>query len=289
MCRTFSGRDKFIYNAKNLRTLIVVGHSDYNVSKLLHHFRRLRTLSLSCYYGKLKGISDEIEDLMHLRYLKIHNCHRNELPETIYNLCNLQILNITIGYDSGFKKLPQGINKLINLKHLILDGHWEYLFEFPRGIGRLSSLTKLSHFYVGGKDDSQRCELGELKYLNHLQGTLTINRLGNVWEEWIGIGGQEKEDCIIIMPCLQMLQISYCPNLKSLPDFLFKTSLREFESDSQRTLPKRDRRGLGQDFGLIILQCKETVKKLFDEFPNCDVRCIMTLEFPAMEEGEDWG
>nr|POE88742.1 putative disease resistance protein [Quercus suber] len=125
--------------AKNLHTLIVVGHDSYNVSKLFHRFRRLRTLSLRCRYGRLK-VSDEIEDLMHLRYLKIPIWLENEWPETI-----------------------------------------DYSYHgFPRGIGRLSSLTKLSHFTVGGKDDSQRCELGELKYLNHLQGTLTINRLGNV-------------------------------------------------------------------------------------------------------------
>nr|POF18170.1 putative disease resistance protein [Quercus suber] len=60
------------------------------------------------------------------------------------------------------------------------EGYWTHQFEFPRGIGRLSSLTKLSRFYVGGKDDSQRCELGELKNLNHLQGTLKIYGLGNV-------------------------------------------------------------------------------------------------------------
>ncbi|KAK7827200.1 putative disease resistance protein [Quercus suber] len=72
------------------------------------------------------------------------------------------------------------MSKLINLKCLIFEEPLNNNFEFPRGIGRLSSLTKLSHFTVGGKDDCQRCELGELKYLNHLQGTLTINRLGNV-------------------------------------------------------------------------------------------------------------
>nr|POE88750.1 putative disease resistance rpp13-like protein 1 [Quercus suber] len=58
--------------------------------------------------------------------------------------------------------------------------YWSHPFEFARGIGRLSSLTKQSHFSIGGKDDSQRCELGELKNLNHLQGTLKIYGLGNV-------------------------------------------------------------------------------------------------------------
>nr|POF18172.1 hypothetical protein CFP56_67654 [Quercus suber] len=50
------------------------------------------------------------------------------------------------------------------------------------------------------------------------------------WEEWIGVEGQEEEDCIIIMPRLQKLVIHQCPKLKSLLDFLFKTSLREFQS-----------------------------------------------------------
>nr|XP_023900982.1 putative disease resistance protein RGA3 [Quercus suber] len=383
-----------IYSAKNLRTLIVVGHDSYNVSKLFHHFRCLRTLSLGCHYGKLK-VSDEIEDLMHLRYLKIPTWQENELPETICNLCNLQFLNITSNHPDGFEKLPQGMSKLINLKCLIFEEPLNNNFEFPRGIGRLSSLTKLSHFTVGGKDDCQRCELGELKYLNHLQGTLTINRLGNVvdaceaknaelnkkiglrdlrlnffeeneenhgetdesvlnalepppglekleidsyrgttmfpnwmmslaklksltlicgenlerspplgklqflehliigahgfrfkklgveflgiesenkkdgiikifpnlktlrfyhlleWEEWIGIGGQEEEDCIIIMPCLQKLEIWMCPKLKSLPDFLFKTSLQEFSVRDSPILSERYQRGTGEDWAKI--------------------------------------
>ncbi|XP_050275287.1 putative disease resistance protein RGA3 isoform X8 [Quercus robur] len=388
---------KSIYSAKNLRTLIVVGHDSYNVSKLFHHFRCLRTLSLSCHYGKLK-VSDEIEDLMHLRYLNIPTWLENELPETIGNLCNLQFLNITSNHSAGFKKLPQGMSKLINLKRLIFEEPLNYHFEFPRGTGRLSSLTKLGHFFVGGKDDSQRCGLGELKDLNHLQGTLKIYGLGNVvdaceaknaelkkkiglcdlylyfseenvenhrgrmetdvsvlnalepppgleilgigryqgttmfpnwmvslaklkrltltngenlkrlpplgklqfleyllicgasfpfkkvgveflgiesenkkdgiikifpnlktlhfyylhkWEEWIGIEGQEEEDCIIIMPCLQKLEIYDCPKLKSLPDFLFKTSLQEFEVHSSPILSKRYQIGTGEDYAKI--------------------------------------
>uniref|UniRef100_A0A7N2L7N6 Disease resistance protein RGA3 n=2 Tax=Quercus lobata TaxID=97700 RepID=A0A7N2L7N6_QUELO len=386
-----------IYSAKNLRTLIVVGYSDHNLSKLFHHFRRLRALNLSGQYGKLKEISDAVEDLIHLRYLKISNCHVDKLPETICNLCNLQILNISIGSENGFKKLPLRMSKLINLKHLILEGYWTHPFEFARGIRRLSSLPKLSHFSIGGKDDSQRCELGELKNLNHLQGTLKIYGLGNVvdacevknaelkkkiglydldlyfsaeniknyrgrietdvsvldaleplsglenltihlcsrttifpnwmvslaklkrlnlrfgstlerlpplgklqfleflhisdtwllekvgveflgiesenkkdgvikifpnlktlsfmcldkWEEWIGIGGQEEEACMIIMPCLQRLEICDCPKLKSLPDFLFKTSLQEFWVDSYSILCKRYQRGTGEDWSKI--------------------------------------
>ena len=389
-----------IYGAKNLRTLFLVNLRDHNLSKLFQHFTRLWTLTLSyqLFGTKTMELPDAIGNLLHLRYLKIHHYRQDRLPETIYNLCNLQILNIAIVSHSKLKKLPQGMSKLINLKHLIFGGYWKYPFELPRGIGRLSSLTKLSHFVVGGKDDSQRCELGELKYLNHLQGTLKIYGLGNVvdaceaknvelkkkiglrylhlnffeenvenhggrmendvsvlnalepppgleklrieeywgttmfpnwmmslaklkslsltdgknlellpplgklqflehfsmcgtsfpfekvgveflgiesenkkdgiikifpnlktlwfsdldkWEEWIGIEGQEEEDCIIIMPCLQMLHIDDCPKLKSLPDFLFKTSLQEFDVSGSPILCKRYQIGTGEDWAKI--------------------------------------
>ena len=41
------------------------------------------------------------------------------------------------------------------------------------------SLRTLSHFYISSRDDSKGCKLGELKNLNHLQGTLRIIGLGN--------------------------------------------------------------------------------------------------------------
>uniref|UniRef100_A0A7N2L5U8 Uncharacterized protein n=1 Tax=Quercus lobata TaxID=97700 RepID=A0A7N2L5U8_QUELO len=388
-----------IYSAKNLRTLIFVGLRAHNLSKLFQHFKLLRTLTLSYQLGtKVMKLPDAIGNLLHLRYLKIHYYSGDRLPETICNLFNLQVLNIAIHLPNELKKLPQGMSKLINLKHLILEEEhfWTRKLKFPREIGRLSSLTKLSHFFVGGKDDSQRCELGELKYLNHLQGTLQIYGLGNVvdvceaknaelkkkiglrdlylhfseenvendggrmetdvsvlnalepppgleklqidsyegttmfpnwmmslaklkslnltdgenlerlpplgklrflkylhiwgpsfpfkkvgveflgiesknkkggiikifpnlntlrfeclpeWEEWVGIGGQE--DCIIIMPCLQTLQIYGCPELKSLPDFLFKISLQKFEVYESPILHKRYQRGRGEDWAKI--------------------------------------
>ena len=80
--------------------------------------------------------------------------------------------------------------------------------------------------------------------------TLSFNCLLK-WEEWIGIGGQEEEDCIIIMPCLQKLQIHYCPKLKSLPDFLFKTSLQKFEVSGIPILRERYQRGAGEDWAKI--------------------------------------
>ena len=171
-----------VYSAKNLRTLILDVPMHYNLSNLFQHFRCLRTLILSFPYAELKELPDEIENFIHLRYLNLYNYNAHRLPETICNLCNLQILKISIDPNGRFKKLPQGMDKLINLRHFILEGNI-YIrpeVEFPRGIGRLTSLRRLSYFSKSYKDDSKGCNLGELKNLNQLQGSLGIRGLGNV-------------------------------------------------------------------------------------------------------------
>ena len=168
-----------VYSAKNLRTLIFVYRSGYKLSTLFQHFRCLRALSLNG--DMLKELPDAVENFIHLRYLNLINYCGNGLPETICHLSNLQTLKIIIG-SNEFHKLPQGISKLINLRHFILDFNncWLNLnIEFPRGFGRLTSLRTLNYFSVSGKDDSNRCKLGELRNLNHLYGTLDINGLGS--------------------------------------------------------------------------------------------------------------
>ena len=72
-----------------------------------------------------------------------------------------------------FKELPKGMGRLINLKHFILDSKFGLNVKFPKGFERLISLRTISHFNISGG-----CKLGELKNLNHLQGTHQINGLG---------------------------------------------------------------------------------------------------------------
>ncbi|KAM4118837.1 hypothetical protein ACJW30_03G013000 [Castanea mollissima] len=54
-----------------------------------------------------------------------------------------------------------------------------HLGLIPRGIGRLISLRTLKCFSISD-EDSERCKLGELKNLNHLQGSFEIRGLGNL-------------------------------------------------------------------------------------------------------------
>ena len=107
-------------------------------------------------------------------------------------ICNLQILNIKID-GNKFQKLPQGMSKLINLRHFNLGFKNEfYNVKLPRGFGRLTSLRTLYSFIVNGKDDSERCKLGELINLNHLK-TLVISGLGSEVDECEAMNAQLKK------------------------------------------------------------------------------------------------
>ena len=164
-----------ICSAKNLGTLIFEG--GYNLFTLSQHFRCLQVLTLCCeYHSMLKELPDAVENFIHLRYLYLINYCVDALPETICNLCNLQILHIA--YVGGFfQKLPLGMDKLINLRHFKLDckNYGDPDINFPRGFGRLTSLRTLDPFIVNG--ENERCKLGELINLNHLK-TLSKVRSG---------------------------------------------------------------------------------------------------------------
>ena len=147
------------------------------LSNSFPHFKCLRTLILDC---PIKKLPDALKNLIHLRcFHMFENVKIEEFPETMCNLHNLQTL--IIENIMFFKKLPKEMSKLINLRHLIFHGvFYCHNVVFPKGIGKLIGLRKLSIFNIGDKDDREGCKLGELKNLNQLRGTLTINRMENV-------------------------------------------------------------------------------------------------------------
>ncbi|KAJ6329916.1 hypothetical protein OIU76_008690, partial [Salix suchowensis] len=188
--------------AERLRTLVLLqgGEMDGGGMGVYLYFRRLRVLVLSHFrikevlvlsHFKIKEVSPLIEKLKHLKYLDLSNNKMEELPNSVTNLVNLQVLKLNgCGY---LKKLPRGINKLINLRHLDvgcalncdLCDSLEYM---PRGIGKLTSLQTLSCFVVA-KNKSGKSEmvggLDVLSKLNELRGSLEIR-----------VKGYERDSCI---------------------------------------------------------------------------------------------
>ncbi|KAJ4973700.1 hypothetical protein NE237_006874 [Protea cynaroides] len=176
----------FIYKAKNLRTLITYGPIPALPSELFHRLTCLRTL---CLYGdsNLEEVPNEIRKLIHLRYIHICGGKFNELPKTVTNLYNLQIL--CLDGCQNLRKLPEEIWRLVNLIELILTD-CNQLSYLPEGIGKLTKLRGLSHFIVGGVERGG-CNIGELKDLNFLKDTLCIIGLGRVKN-----GNEAKMACL---------------------------------------------------------------------------------------------
>ena len=89
-----------------------------------------------------------------------------QLPETICDLYNLETLNVSDCW--AFEKLPQGMRKLINLRHLEFE--MTGVVMLPKGIGRLTSLQTLIEFPILGdhlKHGASKTR--ELKHLNCLR------------------------------------------------------------------------------------------------------------------------
>ncbi|KAA8541622.1 hypothetical protein F0562_022774 [Nyssa sinensis] len=115
--------------------------------------------------------SDLFHRLTCLRALDLSRNRLDELPRETLKLVACDHLS----------KLPEGMGKLINLRHLEIE-RTERLKMLPKGIGGLSALRTLSKFFAGSSGDSvaAACKLGDLKNLNYLRGKLKIEGLGYV-------------------------------------------------------------------------------------------------------------
>ncbi|KAJ9692795.1 hypothetical protein PVL29_011742 [Vitis rotundifolia] len=163
-----------IHNLKYLHTLLAARVVDFSSTaqpppNLFKHLVCLRALDLSgnVFFGELPK---NLGKLIHLRFLDLsNNFILGGLPETICDLYNLQTLIVS----EFLTKLPQGMRKLINLRHLEWGGGRGSML--PKGIGRLTSLRTLTGFRIIGV-----CKIGELKNLNSLRGGLVISGIANV-------------------------------------------------------------------------------------------------------------
>ncbi|RVW83217.1 hypothetical protein CK203_044956 [Vitis vinifera] len=105
-----------------------------------------------------------------LRTLELANNSIEELPREIAQLIHLSKC-------WRLENLPQGLGKLINLRHLKTDS--TLIRVLPKGIGRLSSLRTLAEIaVVGDDDDDNSLKVGDLPNLNNLCGHLAISGLG---------------------------------------------------------------------------------------------------------------
>ncbi|KAJ6856122.1 disease resistance protein RGA3 [Populus alba x Populus x berolinensis] len=172
-----------IHSFKKLRSLIVDGRpssmsrpSSMNAAlpKLIANLSCLRTLRLSkC---GIKEVPPNIGKLIHLRHVDLFDNEIRELPEEMCELYNM--LTLDVSFCEKLERLPDNIGRLVKLRHLCILSWGESQFVKMRGVEGLGSLRELDEFHVSGSD--KESNIGDLRNLNHLQGSLTIRWLGDV-------------------------------------------------------------------------------------------------------------
>ncbi|KAL2463359.1 putative disease resistance RPP13-like protein 1 [Forsythia ovata] len=131
----------------------------------------------------LRELSPEMGNLIHLRYLDLSYNDIREFPRTLCGLYYLQTLNL-LGCED-LSPLPEEINKLINLRHLLVSYFSDAVY-FPQGLEKLTGLRTLKYLKAG----RGRNNLGTLKNLNQLEGVLLI-LVDNLNEESDAIEAQD--------------------------------------------------------------------------------------------------
>ncbi|XP_028548307.1 putative disease resistance protein At3g14460, partial [Dendrobium catenatum] len=143
----------------------------YALSKIFKALRSLRLLEIFAPLT-LELIPEEIENLIHLRYLKIDSFYLTMLPKSLSNLYHLQYI-IYDGLEKGADFFPSDINNLSNLHYVKLPKN---CISSIGGIGKLKFLQELKMFDLG---DASGYRIGELENMNDLC-KLGINCLENI-------------------------------------------------------------------------------------------------------------
>jgi hypothetical protein len=181
--------------ADKLRTLInlesAVKITQFSLSKL----RCLRVLIILCSpWDDSIELPDSIEELILLRCLGFSSHYIETLPETICQLCNLQILDLSdcdclvalptdmhklinlqilnLSYCDNLVALPRDMHKLINLQILNLS-YCRSLVVLPRDMHKLINLRDLNIEESGIME--MPINLGELKCLQTLSTFIVTN------------------------------------------------------------------------------------------------------------------
>jgi len=167
-----------IHSLKKLRSLIVDGRpSSMNAAlpNLIANLSCLRTLKLSgC---GIEEVPSNIGKLIHLRHADLSGNLIRELPEEMCELYNM--LTLDVSFCEKLERLPDNIGRLVKLRHLSFGNIWNNSFFVKvKGVEGLSSLRKLDEFHVSGSGEVSN--IGDLRNLNHLQGSLKIRWLGDV-------------------------------------------------------------------------------------------------------------
>ncbi len=206
-------------------------------STLLEWIGRLNQLkSLNLSFNQLNTLPETISDLISLESLNLYHNQLSTLPEGIGNLTRLRRLILST---NRLTTLPESLDNLRELELLVLRTN--PLVSLPERIGDLTKLKTL------------RVSRSQLKTLPESIGNLTsltsLDLIGNLLVDLPDSVAQLRLSTLFLTgnphltalpPGLkvQRLNISDCPQLKSLPDDIGITEWIEVAGSGLTSLPK---------------------------------------------------
>lgn len=131
----------------------------YELIQLISKLPNLKTLDLSGYGGE--SLPEETVEITSLEQLILKYSSLEKLPNKIYELKNLSVLNLTENY--SLDSLPEGISRLESLKSIDLSGCYE-IQSLPDDFFQLTQLEELLLHGTEIYSD----EIGSLKKLKKL-------------------------------------------------------------------------------------------------------------------------
>lgn len=140
-------------------------------ANILSHPSELRVLDFSYTEVKLDNFPCSINRFKSLKFLDLSFTGVKVLPDSLCELLLLQVLGLR---GCQFNKLPDKINRLVNLRFLYAEGHTVSLIY---KIGQLINLQGLQEFPVRRMEGHK---ITELKGLNQVSGQLCIGNLEEV-------------------------------------------------------------------------------------------------------------
>ncbi|KAM1224300.1 hypothetical protein ACFX2G_044179 [Malus domestica] len=190
---------------------------------------------------------------------------------------NLESLDIR-GHNGS--TAPKWIMSLNNLIFLRLE-EWNECEVLPP-LGKLPSLETLELIGMEGVKKVGVEFLGIEKETSSASSCITLfPKLKTLtfafmlaWEEWKGVEEWKEEDShITIMPCLSSLEIGYCSQLETLPNFLWKTPLQTLNIVDSPFLQQGCQKGKGNEWHKI------------SHIPNIEIDPPIYFGFDADGEG----
>ncbi|TVU31589.1 hypothetical protein EJB05_23279, partial [Eragrostis curvula] len=165
-----------VKSVRNLRSLVLIGQYDTRFFKFFQNMfkeaKKLCLLYISASYIDFDCFISNLISCTHIRYIKVilDDSKDGVLPQALIKFFHLQVLDVGI-----FRRptLPSGMNKLVNLQHLVANENVHFTID---SIGNMTALQELPMFTV---QNASGFNIGQLKSMNQLI-KLRIYQLENV-------------------------------------------------------------------------------------------------------------